>query len=328
MAIPTPAYYNAAISPIVGGRFRYTPPVFETIPLNEVVFSQWPPSTICSIPVVEGFSAYVHPKVIDTGISGWNGHRYWMCNTNYPGTNDEVENPSVFVSEDGTNWMNAGNNPVVPKPNDWQNGRVYNSDPHIVIGHDNVMYMYWRFYHLNEPPRERLMCVYSSDGVTWSEQAQVLTLHESWDSGLLSPVVEYHNGTYCLWSFRSRTDPTTCTLRTATNPLGPWSSPQTCTLALPPEAGSREIWHFDVIRIDNGWAMLLSDRNVDPARLWFAYGDDSGLVWEVKGQPMNNTLPVQYRPSIVRTESGFDCWLTNWTANPRRLERVSIRRQT
>ena len=317
MANPVPVTYNAAASPVAGGRF-----VSAGNP-NLARITEFPPSVICSTPPVEGYSAYVHPKVLDTGTPGWNGYRYWMSNTNYPGTNDEVENPAIFVSNDGTAWANAGSNPVIPKPADWQAGRVYNNDSHTLL-YDGVMYLYWRVYHLNTPPRERLMCAHSSDGLTWSEPQMIFGLHEDWDNGLLSPVIERGEGLFYMWSMRDRTTPTTCVLRTSSHPLGPWSDPVTTNLALPASAGSRRLWHMDCVRTNRGWAMLICDRNADPAWLWLAYGKKNGLEWTMRQLPVTNSTPAQYRPSIVHTPGGLDCWLTNWSASPRRLERTRI----
>jgi hypothetical protein len=96
-----PHEFALAWSPGVGRNSRYPGGVeWPVIPIDEAVFESWPPSIICDIPKVEGYSAYVHPKVLDTGADRWNGHRYWMCNTNYPGTMDRYENPAIFVSED------------------------------------------------------------------------------------------------------------------------------------------------------------------------------------------------------------------------------------
>lgn len=318
MSFPVADSYKAPSGGVIaGGRFLI-PASPETAYLTT-----FPPTIQCSIPVVEGYSAYVHPKVLDTGTPGWNGYRYWMCNTNYPGTNDEVENPSVFVSDDGTTWISPGANPVVPKPVDWAAGVKYNSDNHIML-HDGVMYLYWRVYHTAAAPRETLKCVYSSDGVMWSEPQTILTVHEDWDSGLLSPVIDYVNGEFFLFSMRNRVSPTSLVLRKATSPLGPWSSMQTSDLALPAIAGSRQMWHMDAVPTKRGWAMLLCDRGVSPTELWFAHGDTSGLIWQIKSTPLTTTNPWQYRPSLVKNGRGFDCWLTNYTADPHRCERSRI----
>ena len=81
---------------------------------------------------------------------------------------------------------------------------------------------------------------------------------------------------------------------------------------------------MDCVRTNRGWAMLISDRNADPAWLWLAYGKKNGLEWTVRQLPLTNTAPAQYRPSIVHTPDGLDCWLTNFSASPRRLERTRI----
>lgn len=44
-----------------------------------------------------------HPKVI-TFNKKWNGYKYWMSYTPYPGGNSEYENPHIAVSNDLINW--------------------------------------------------------------------------------------------------------------------------------------------------------------------------------------------------------------------------------
>lgn len=304
---------------LAGGRF-VLPPDPELVSL-----SPFPAATICSIPVVEGYSQYVHPKVLDFGAGGWNGWRYWMANTNYPGTNDAVENPSLFVSSDGVMWQSLGSNPVVPRPEGAVLGELYNSDPHLMF-HAGTLYLYWRIFNTNgdslSNPREQLRCSSTSDGVTWSSPVIVLNVHEDWDAGLLAPCISYRDGIFYLWAFRNRTSPTTLVLRTSASPMGPFSALQTASFAMPSSAGARQPWHGDIVETRGGWAMLLCDRT-DPGQLWFAYGQRNGLTWTVKSDPLTIGSPSQYRPSFVRNGNGYDVWLSNYV-NPRTTGRTRI----
>jgi hypothetical protein len=36
--------------------------------------------------------------------NGWNGYQYWMVFAPYPHSNDGYENPSILVSDNGTEW--------------------------------------------------------------------------------------------------------------------------------------------------------------------------------------------------------------------------------
>lgn len=321
-AVPTDRTVGAPSGGVIaGGRFLL-PPDPELVTRE----SAFPSTTICSMPTVEGFSQYVHPKVLDFGAGGWNGWRYWMANTNYPGTNDAVENPAIFVSSDGTAWQSIGTNPVIPRPDGATLGVLYNSDPHLLF-HNETLYLYYRVYNAVgnslSNPREQLRVASSTDGVSWSSPTIVLNVHEDWDAGLLAPCVSHLDGVFYLWSFRNRTSPTTLVLRKASNPLGPFSALQTATFTMPLTAGTRQPWHGDIVKTRGGWAMLFCDRT-SPAQLWFAYGKKNGLDWTIKSDPITTGSPDQYRPSLVLNGDGYDCWISNYGSPPRTTARIRL----
>ena len=57
-----------------------------------------------NIPTYDGSGQGVHPDVY-YNANGWNGYRYWMAVTPYPGGNAAYENPSIVVSNDNVNWI-------------------------------------------------------------------------------------------------------------------------------------------------------------------------------------------------------------------------------
>ena len=73
-----------------------------------------------------------HPKVI-TFNKKWNGYKYWMSYTPYPGGNSGYENPHIAVSNDLINWYapNKKNISLDEVKNKYKKKR-YNSDSHIV----------------------------------------------------------------------------------------------------------------------------------------------------------------------------------------------------
>ena len=78
-----------------------------------------------------------HPAVLDMeqelgAGQVWNGYRYWMAITPYPGSVAATENPCIFASSDGTTWVvpSGVTNPVVPYPGG-ENG--LNADPDICM---------------------------------------------------------------------------------------------------------------------------------------------------------------------------------------------------
>jgi hypothetical protein len=69
------------------------------------------------IPTCEGTGQVIHPDVVYFK-DDWNGFKYWMAMTPYPYENDQYENPSVVVSNDGLLWSepNGIQNPITPTP--------------------------------------------------------------------------------------------------------------------------------------------------------------------------------------------------------------------
>ena len=60
-------------------------------------------------------AATIHPSVVDMGRK-FNGYRWWMANTPYPGQSESHENPCIYGSNDRINWyVPAGVvNPIEP----------------------------------------------------------------------------------------------------------------------------------------------------------------------------------------------------------------------
>lgn len=108
-----------------------------------------------SIPTYEGSNQVVHPSVIDFslehGIPQWHGYRYWMVLTPFPYSNDSFENPSLFVSNDGTVWTVPPNvmNPLATASGGMRMG--FNSDPDMVYDPNvDEVRIYYRFTSKDE----------------------------------------------------------------------------------------------------------------------------------------------------------------------------------
>lgn len=289
---------------------------------ENITFS-WPPGSNCTIPDAEGVNAPIHPKVLDTG--GFGGYRYWMAYTPYPGGDDTKENPSVVASSDGDTWVAPATNPIEPAPSGVSTGYLYHADTHLAfVG--GTMYL---FFLLNESTgyysgtrTTTLYCRTSTNGTSWTAKQVVIETVTTDTVPLLSPSISYYDGEWWLWTYDSATDPTSCKLRKSSSLFDTWADPITCTLAL--SDALREPWHFDVCRIPNGWAMLISDRrrsdNVS-GHIWFAYSED-GVVWRVRDGELSTASPNTYRSSIVPSGAGFDAWITDWDA--RKIRRLRI----
>ena len=315
MPNPAPAAYSAAIPDrVYGGR---SAPVRDPSDASLA----WPPAVTCSIPDAEGVNAPIHPKVLDFGADPFGGYRYWMAYTPYPGAQDVLENPCVVASSDGVTWVAPASNPIEPAPPGVKNGYKYNSDTHLLFAGD-TLHLIWRLFdNVSGPWIESLLFRSTTDGVTWSA-AQPLNIEtHTGVSKLLSPSVERHGGRYYCWTLNRSSTPIYLQLRTASALNGPWSAPQLCTLLLPDL--TREPWHADVIRVPNGWLMLISDRSRSGVvgRLWLAYSKD-GISWTPASTALSTAAPTMYRSSLVRTPDGVKCWVTDWDA--RKIKTIVI----
>lgn len=228
-----------------------------------------------------------HPDVIDTYHEigpgqTWNGYRYWMAATPFPGMNDDHENPCVYCSVDGTVWAPPSGltNPVEPAP-----VTGYNSDTDIVIA-NGTMYLFWRAV-LVENVDERYRMRSSTDGVTWTSMTEIqsglLGPHR-----LLSPSVTFDGEVWRMWSVDMNLG-YGLVIQTAEDPAGPWSAPSGTV-----NAGT--MWHVNVVGHQGRWFLLaqtagVSGRNSD---LVFGVSDD-GMFWE-----------RQVTPILARSASGWD----------------------
>jgi hypothetical protein len=133
----------------------------------------------------------IHPKVLYFP-NKWNGWKYWMAYTPYPGGITEYENPCIACSPDGVNWIDpgVGINPLYPVP---VNG--YSSDTHLV--HNGTeLEVWWRTVSTdNSTTYYRRK---SANGTTWTA-TETMFQSSTYGKDMISPVVIYEDGKYKLW---------------------------------------------------------------------------------------------------------------------------------
>lgn len=196
------------------------------------------------IPAIYGpTNEAVHPTVVDFrlhGLTDWHGWRFWAAWTPYPDTNDDYENPCIYVSSDGMTWEEpAGvSNPLVYTPFD---PTTHHSDPHLQYDPDTgtLWLMFRESGALNADP-QRFVAFSSPDGVTWT-RSDVPPVWGLEHAHQVCPVlVRAKRGDWWLWSV----DGSLLVYRNGCGPLGPFSRHRTCVITNPPASG--RIWHFDV----------------------------------------------------------------------------------
>ncbi len=206
---------------------------------------------LLTVPTYDGSNQLTHPKVLYFA-NGWHGYRYWMSMTPYPYTDDDYENPSIVVSNDGNNWsVPAGlKNPISGIPADVKIGGHY-SDSHLVM-RDNVMELWYRYNPGNPKTHStdyRSNIYYkktSTDGIHWSEAKY---LSDFGGDGHLSMAINYEGGIYKSWytTFNGHL----CFSESADS--AHWSSPVVASVPLP--AGYFP-YHQDMIKIGSRYCLL------------------------------------------------------------------------
>jgi hypothetical protein len=264
-------------------------------------------SASLTTPTYEGSGEATHPDVYDAGAgSTWNGYRYWMAMTPYPGGDNAFENPSILVSADGDTWIEPAGiaNPIAPAP-----ASGYYADTDLILTPDGLtMWCIYRHHGIAVPAT---LARSSTDGVTWSAE---ITLFTSTDS-LASPAVIWDGSQFVMFIINHTAEPYVIERCTASAIDGVWSA-RTPVTAVPPTA--TQIWHIDVIK-DGG--TLYVAINTSSKRLYFGISTDSGLTWQIGTFPVFNPPATgwdvsHYRASIVKTSSGFDIWYAGYAGTP------------
>lgn len=261
----------------------------------------------------DGSGQATHPDVAYIpGGFGEGKWTYWMACTPYPHRNAQFENPEIFVSFDGIDWIvpSGLKNPVVPSPAIIGD---HHSDPDLLF-HQDQLWLYYRQTTRSKIPNEnRLFLLKSSDGVRWREPVEVLC--DKTGRELLSPSVIHDGRQFLMWTVEIWGTDFCIVRRSSTNGIQ-WSPAAQCQLTgleLP-----RHAWHIDVIQeADRLSAALVSciGQGGSKSRIHYAYSEDEGHTWATEGflfdQLYEFEAEVQYRGSLLRREGqplGYDLW--------------------
>lgn len=243
-----------------------------------------------------------HPKVI-TFDKKWNGYKYWMSYTPYPGGNSGYENPHIAVSNDLINWYapNGENKSLDEVKNKYKKKR-YNSDAHIVYNKDkDIIICYWRYVDdTNESvtifKRE------TSDGVTWTDKEKVLYSKNRHKKDYVSPAIIYDDGVYKMWYVNVRN---TITYAESTDGMK-WTDKTKISFKYPRKL---DTWHLDVIKTDKGYEMITVAydkwHNHNRMDLYYTYSTDEVnfgdaiKIFEPERGTLNWDNSGIYRSSII-----------------------------
>jgi hypothetical protein len=259
--------------------------------------------TLINLQTSECTGQACHPDVtyIRDGL-GTGRWRYWMVCTPYGYANFVQENPEIFASHDGIQWIipNGVKNPLIPSP-----GAIWdhNSDPDMLFL-DGKLWLYYReTRRTSGPPENRIYLTTSSDGLRWNPAVEVLVARG--DTALLmSPAVIYKDPAFRMWTVEKAANRFEVVRRDSTDGLK-WSDRVPCTLN---GLHERQPWHLDVIREEDRLsALFVSLKEPTDWRLHYADSTDEGETWNVREFLLEPAYQFeeafQYRATLLKTGS-------------------------
>jgi glycosyltransferase involved in cell wall biosynthesis len=223
---------------------------------------------VLNLTTYEGTGQACHPDVLyipqGFGSGNW---RYWMALTPYPHARDKFENPSVYASHDGLNWVAPGSNPVIPAP---LAKRDHLSDVDMIFTGGRLRLYYRESLYSRKPAEHRILATESANGITWSEPRCVLSSQDL----LCSPSVIEKDGIFILWEVSGDV------IRRRESRDGfTWDLPSpSVATGLP---NGQVPWHLDVYPEGGKLHLVLNSRGVAGHRLHYGFSLDGGHSWEV-----------------------------------------------
>lgn len=243
-------------------------------------------ATYLTTPTYDGSGQAVHPDVW-YDADGWNGYKWWMVMTPYPGGVDTYENPSLLCSNDGETWAVPPGitNPIVDLPG----GGQHYLDPEIIppsSSYDGKMRILYGFYNGTSTQ----FYTRTFDGTTIGDSVSTGFTQPN----MVAPCVILRGSTYMMY-YVVRGTPNVLKLRTASTPEGPWSDPTICSLNM---GVTNEVWHVNSNLVDGNIILIvtstLKGQNGAGTQLYFASAIN------------DSSFSVSYTPMLNRSDTGWD----------------------
>ncbi|MDB4881882.1 MAG: hypothetical protein JWL95_648 [Gemmatimonadetes bacterium] len=241
--------------------------------------------TLLDVTTYEGSGQLVHPDATFFPRS-WQGHRYWLSATPYPGGDPRFENPSIFYGSTSKEMLvpTGVSNPLaLPET------QAYLSDPDLVFDPEaGELRMYYR---QTLPYLDQLFVATSRNGQQWTKGRRVIS-----DSryALISPaIVREGPGAWRMWTVNAVPAGCQSTIaqislqqRRSTDGVT-WAEPEPVQLSI----AGRVPWHWDVQYVaakSEYWAMIAAypqGTSCSQSSVYFARSLD-GTTWNVSPVPL------------------------------------------
>ncbi len=246
-------------------------------------------------PTYEGSGQAVHPDVVHFP-EGWGSpetYRYYMMMTPYPDGDENYENPSLLVSDDGLLWQVP---PGVTNPLRPGAPGGYHSDPDLLFAEEQLRAYFCWAAGPGGDDTSRVLTFSSADGINWSDAVEVLAA----PNYLVSPTLMFEDSTYAMWYVRTEdcwADSSTVHRRLSADGLD-WGVEETVSLSL----DGWIIWHLDIQAADSGYVMLAAaypeELSCVSTALFRAHSSD-GLLWSVDPDPLLQASPSGWDEDLI-----------------------------
>lgn len=217
----------------------------------------------------DGKDSPYHPSVLFFE-GGWNHYKYYMVQTpffcGYPfrGKNyrDRYECPSVYVSNDGIQWLEVSVNPIDTLGANEIENKDYFSDPHLVFTGDAIECWYrinHRYGDYENDNNVELLRKRTFDGVNWTERetlADLTTVAHPLGNMVISQSVLFLKNRYHMWYVDSISLGQREIAFSSSSDGLHWISKRICKLY----GADINPWHIDVALIDNVFWLTIFDR--------------------------------------------------------------------
>lgn len=223
-----------------------------------------------------------------------------MAMTPYPDSNDNFENPSILVSENGYDFYeeNDGINPLVQTPE-----IDHNDDPDIFFERKTNEF-YLLYLETLRPEAQNLNILKSKDGLNWNKSTQIHYDLLAGDDFIVSPsMIRKADINYLFFVNTYKEGYPIQYYKTTQGTDWNKDSAESISVNFP---DTFTPWHIDIFSSDDQYYMLINgfynsiERN---HHLYIAKSSDL-LNWEVRLEPIIISSPNFYNSKMIYRSSG------------------------
>ncbi len=255
----------------------------NSIDLDDV-FSHMPSDSLLEISTYDSSNQVVHPDIL------LSNDIFYLAITPYPYSNDYYENPCLYSSTDGMNFLSCVSNPLVPTP-------LYdhNCDPDIFMDDNKICICY---LETMRPDSNNVILLQETKSLTFNKSTIVHYDTQAGDKIILSPsIVRDQNQYFMFYMYDYKIEYLTST------DLHSWdkSNPQVINISLP---DSYRCWHVDVFKAQDAeeYCMLLHGYD-GPYAYSITYATSTNLTdWNIMGVVVNkDNIPDENARYVYRS---------------------------